>query len=174
MAKSRQQKENTVKALADGLKQAKGVVFANFQDLTVAQTEELRGNCRVEGVDVVAAKKTLVKHACENAGLKDADPTNFDGAVATFMSKQDEVAAARIVNNFAKKNEAVKIFGGVLEGKFIDDAKVKNLASLPSREELLSKLVGSINAPVSGFVNVLAGNLRNLLNVLNNIKEAKA
>ena len=94
--------------------------------------------------------------------------------MATFVSTEDETTAARIVNNFAKSHELVKIFGGILEGKYINDDKVKNLANLPTRQELLAKFVGTINAPVSGFVNVLAGNLRNLVGVLNNIKEAKA
>jgi large subunit ribosomal protein L10 len=67
----------------------------------------------------------------------------------------------------------VAIYGGILEGKLVDAAVVKSLASLPGKDELLGRLVGSINAPVSGFVNALAANLRNLVGVLNNIREAK-
>jgi len=93
--------------------------------------------------------------------------------VATFMALGDEVSAARIVNNFSKTHEILQVFGGVLEGKFISVAMVKSLANLPSKQELLAKLVGSINAPVSGFVNVLAGNLRGLVGVLNNIAKSK-
>ena len=173
MAKTKQQKQNTVKDLVDGLKQSKGVVFANFQGLTVEEIQKLRSNCREENVKVLAAKKTLVELACQDLKLE-ASPRSFSGGIATFMSNDDEVAAARIVNNFAKDHEVVEIFGGILEGGFIDQAKVKNLASLPSKQELLAKLVGTINAPVNGFVNVLSGNLRNLVGVLNNIKEAKA
>src|SRR3989338_9204568 len=103
-------------------------------------------------------------------GLAGADPKMFKGGIATFMSPSDEVAAARIVHTFARKNEVVTIFGGILEGKFIDALAVKNLAVLPSKQELLSKLVGSMNAPVSGFVNVCAGTMRGLLNVLNAYK----
>jgi len=98
----------------------------------------------------------------------------FEGGVATFTGTTDEVAPARIVNDFAKKNEVVAIFGGTLDGKYIDAVFVKNLASLPSKQQLLGQLVGTINAPVSGFVNALAGNLRGFVSVLNNIKEAKA
>ena len=173
MPKSKQQKETTVASLKTGLQQAKAVVFANFQGLTVAQSEELRKLSRVENVEMLAAKKTLVKRALEEAGITDIDPSAFQGGVATFLATGDEVAPARIVSTFAKKHEVMTIFGGILEGKFVDAAGVKALAALPSKHELLSKLVGTLNAPVSGFVNVLAGNLRNLVNVLNNIKEAK-
>jgi len=174
MAKSKQQKVETIESLGQGLKGAKAVVFANFQGLKVSEAEELRGLCRQNDIQVLAAKKSLLKRAFAEAGLTDTDPTLFQGGVASFMGTGDEVAPAKIVSTFAKTHEVVAVFGGVLEGKFIDAAMVKSLASLPSKTELLAKVVGTINAPVSGFVNVLAGNLRNLVGVLNNIKEAKA
>jgi len=174
MAKTKVQKKETVASLASGLKNAKSAVFANFQGLTVSEMEELRKSCRENDVDVLVAKKTLVKKAFTDAGLGELDTKAFEGGVATFIGKEDEVASAKTLNDFAKKHDVVKIFGGILEGKFIEEAMVKNLASLPSKEELLAKLVGSLNAPVSGFVNALAGNLRNLVGVLNNIKDAKA
>src|SRR3989344_229209 len=173
MPKTKQQKQETIKSLEDGLKAAKAVVFANFQGLKVSEAEELRRECRKNDIKVVAAKKTLVKRACEELGLADIDPKVFAGGVATFMALGDEVSAAKIVSNFSKNHEVMQIFGGVLEGKFINVSMVKSLASLPSKQELLAKLVGSINAPVSGFVNVLAGNLRGLVGVLNNIAKAK-
>lgn len=174
MPKSKQQKQATVQSLVAGLKSAKGVVFANFQGLTVAQSEELRGACRKEGITVLATKKTLLKRALEEHGLGDVDAGGFAGGVAAFMGASDEVAPAKVVAAFAKTHEVVKFFGGILEGKFIDAAMVKSLSALPGKIELLGRLVGSINAPVSGFVNALAGNLRNLVNVLNNIQKAKA
>lgn len=174
MPKSKQEKHSEVEALSKGLAAAKAVVFANFQGLTVAQSEDLRKKARALGVDVFAAKKTLVRRALETAGIKDIATDKFEGGVATFLAMQDEVSAAKVVNDFAKTNEIVKIFGGVLEQKFIDPSGVKSLAALPSKQQLLGQLVGTLNAPVSGFVNVLAGNLRNLVNVLNNIQKAKA
>ncbi len=173
MPKSKQQKVATVEALALDLKNAKGVVFANFQGLTVAQTENLRREARKEGVTVLAAKKTLVQRALEQAGLTGIDTSVFNGGVATFISL-DEVAPARVVQTFAKKNEVVKIFGGILESKFVDASMVKALSALPTKHELLSKMVGSLNAPISGFVQVNAGIVRSLLNVLTAYKEKKA
>jgi len=174
MPKSKAQKQVTVKTLLDGLKAGKAAVFANFQGLTVAESEELRKNCRQEGVQVLAAKKTLVRRVFEELGIKDIDPKSFTGGIATFIGVADEVAPAKLVNTFGKTHEVIQIFGGLLEGKYITAASVKSLAALPSKQQLLGQLVGTLNAPVSGFVNVLAGNLRGLVGVLNNIAKAKS
>lgn len=173
MPKTKIQKQETVKTLTDGLKTAKSVVFANFQGLKVKEAEELRKNCRANAVSVLAAKKTLLKRACDEAGYSDIDPSVFSGGIATFFGG-DEVIAAKTVNDFAKTHEVVAMFGGVLDGKFIDKTMVKSLAALPSKPELLAKLAGTVQAPITGLANVLAGNIRNLVNVLNNLKEAKA
>jgi len=174
MAKSRQQKEESIKLLSDGMKAAKSVVFANFQGLKVTEMESLRAACRENDITCQATKKTLVKRAIADSGLGEIDTKAFDGGVAVFLGNSDEVAPAQIVAKFAKENEVVKVFGGVLEGSFIDSDKVMALSKLPNKEQLLGQLVGTLNAPISGFVNVLAGNLRGLVNALNAIKDAKA
>ncbi len=172
MPKTRQQKIQTIESLTGGLKESKGAVFANFTGLKVLDFEALRKQARAEKVQVQVAKKTLVKRVFEDLGVT-ADPKAFIGGIVT-LSGPDEISAAKIVSEFAKTHESVSVYGGVLEGKFINTAAVMNLASLPSKQQLLGQLVGTLNAPISGFVNVLAGNLRGLVNVLNNIKEAKA
>lgn len=173
MAKTKLQKEEAMQALAESIKSSKGVVFANFQGLKVSESEELRGKCREQGMSVIATKKTLLKRALGELGM-DVDTKAFEGGVAVICGDQDEVAPAQTVAEFAKDHEILTIFGGTLEGEFIDHAMVTQLSKLPSKQQLLGQLVGTINAPVSGFVNVLAGNLRGLVNVLNGIKDAKA
>lgn len=173
MAKTKQQKQDAVAALVDQLKHVKSAVFANFQGLKVSESEELRGKCRENNVTYVASKKTLVKKALADAGF-DVDTKAFEGGVAAVFGNEDEVAPAQIIADFAKDHEVVTIFGGVLEGEFIDSAKVTALSKLPTKQQLLGQLVGTLNAPVSGFVNVLAGNMRGLVNVLNAVKDAKA
>lgn len=172
MAKTKQQKEEAIKQLVEDIKNSKSVVFANFQGLKVSDSEELRSQCRENNVKYTATKKTLLKKALSELG-HEVDTKTFEGGVATVFGIEDEVTPAQLIDKFAKDHEIVKIFGGVLEGNLMDSAKVSELAKLPSKQELLARVVGSINAPVSGFVNVLSGNLRNLVNVLNNIKEAK-
>ncbi|HOX61089.1 MAG TPA: 50S ribosomal protein L10 [Candidatus Magasanikbacteria bacterium] len=173
MAKSRADKAESLKVLVDGLKKSKSVVFANFQGLKVKESEELRNLCRAQGIEYFVAKKTLVQKALGDAGMQ-VDAKSFPGGVSTVFGINDEVAPAQILAEFAKKHESVKFFGGILEGKFIAASEVDALAKLPSKQQLLAQLVGTLNAPVSGFVNVLAGNLRGLVNVLNSVKDQKA
>lgn len=174
MAKTRQQKEQVVKDLAEKLKKAKSLVFVNFAGLKVKETEKLRKNCRAENIDYVVAKKTLMKKAFKDAGITNIDPKSFAKEVAIALSYEDEVAPARILQNFAKEHEALVTFGGILEGQFVEQDKIIELAKLPTKSELKALVVGSIKAPISGLVNVLAGNLRNLVYGLNAIKDSKS
>lgn len=173
MAKSKQTKEQAVQVLVEGLKNSKSAVFANFQGLKVSESEELRAICRKQGIKYIASKKTLLGRALKELGL-DVDTGSFEGGPAVVFGTEDEVAPAQIVAKFAKAHQAISLFGGILEGAFIDTKKVTELSALPSKQELLAKMVGSLNAPISGFVNVLAGNLRGLVRVLSAIKETKA
>ncbi len=174
MAKTRQHKLTAISELSELMKSKKATVFANFQGLKVSEMEELRGLCREQGITCIAAKKTLVKRALTDAGIESIDTKQFVGGVASFFSDEDEVAPAQIVAKYAKNHEVITIFGGILEGAYISDDKVKQLSALPSKQQLLGMLVGTLNAPISGFVQVLSGNTRGLLTVLNAIKEQKA
>ncbi len=172
MAKTRVQKEQAGVALETAIKNAKGVVFVNYQGLTIPQTDELRKTCRENDAVFIASKKTLVRLALANLGST-VDTKSFDGSVAVIAGMSDEVAAAKIAGDFAKKNDKLVFFGGLLEGALIDAKQAKALAALPSKQQLLGQLVGTLNAPVSGFVNVLAGNLRGLVTVLDAVKSQK-
>lgn len=172
MAKTRQQKEVALSDLSGSLKGAKGMVFANFQGLKTKETNELRADCRANNLEYVVMKKTLLKRALADMGLE-VDTKSFEGGVSVVLGSGDDVAPAQVIAKFAKTHDLAKIFGGVLEGQFIDAAKVSALAKLPSKQQLLGQLVGTLNAPVSGFVNVLAGNLRGLVTVLNAVKDQK-
>ena len=173
MAKTKQQKEQIIKDLTDKLEKAKSLVFVNFDGLKVKEVEKLRKIFRSENIDYLVAKKTLMTKAFKVAGLIGVDPKSFEKEAAIAFGYDDEVAPARIIQNFAKDHEALKTFGGVLEGQLVSRDKIIELSKLPSRIELLAKVVGSIKAPVSGLVNVLAGNLRSLVYVLNSIKDSK-
>jgi large subunit ribosomal protein L10 len=173
MAKTKQQKGKTITDLAKNIKDAKSIVFVNFSKLKVKEVEQLRKNCRKENVGYMVAKKTLMKIAFKDAGVKDIDPKAFDKETAIVFGYGDEVAPARVIFDFAKEHDALAAFGGILDGQYVNREKVNELALLPGKEVLLAKMIGSIKAPVSGFVNVLSGNLRNLVYVLNAIKENK-
>jgi large subunit ribosomal protein L10 len=173
MAKTKAQKEIALKDFVARVKKSKSLVFVNFDKLKVKEIEEFRKKCRQEKVDYLVAKKTLMKIGLKEAGYADVDSKNLEKGIATLFGLEDEVAPARISQEFGKTHEAMATVGGVLEGKYIDKNRVIELSKLPSRPELLAKVVGSIQAPVSGFVRVLSGNLRNFVYVLNAIKESK-
>lgn len=178
MAKTKEQKEETMKKLVDNFGKAKAAVFVNFDGLTVSDIQDFRRLCRENGLEYFVAKKTLLKLALEKNKLSEVDITPYKRGVGTIFGFEDEVAPAQIAHKFAKDHEALTLLGGVMmvnpEGeRNVDTEAVQVLAKLPSKDALLGRLVGSINAPVSGFVNVLAGNIRSLVNVLGAIKEQK-
>lgn len=174
MPKNKKQKEEILNSLVDKINSAKGVVFTSFVGLKVEDIESLRKLCRESGSECLVSKKTLLRLALSKIGLKDADEEIFSNEIATVFSYNDEITAAKIVGQFSKKREALNIKGGILENKIIDLDIVKKLISIPPKEELYAKLVGSINSPLSGLVNTLNGNIRGFVQVLNSIKEQKS
>ena len=123
----------------------------------------------------MVAKKTLMNLAFAEAKIENLSIKDFEGRVAVVFGYEDEVAPAKIVGEFKKTHkDNIDFLGGILENKYLNKEEVSALSKLPSKQELYAKIVGSLNAPVSGFVNVLAGNLRGLVTVLKAIEEKKA
>lgn len=176
MPKNKIQKQEILRNLSEKFKKSKSVVFAGFNALTVKDNENLRAQLRKENSEYYVAKKTLMNLAFKDQ-ISDLNVRDFDGKMAAIFSYEDEVAPAKILGNFRKdKEKANKVFflGGILENKLLSQAEVEALSNIPSKQELYAKLVGSLNAPISGFVNVLAGNLRSLVQVLKAIEEKKS
>lgn len=167
---TRVQKENLVKDLSEKIKAGKVMIFSDYAGTNVNKMQGLREELRKTGSSYKIAKKKLIELAFEKAGIK-VDVKNMKGQIGVAIGEADEVSSAKALTKFAKENEKFKILEGVLENKLISAEEVMELAKLPSKEDLLAKLVGVINAPVSGFVNVLAGNIRNLIGVLKAIGE---
>lgn len=173
MAKSRQAKAEESKRLADGFKKAKGVVFVDYKGLTVKADTQLRRTARASGVDYVVAKKTLIDVAARDAGFE-INARKLVGNIAVAFGLTDEVGAAQVIANLSKENEAMKIVGGMLEGKLIDAAQVKALAALPSKHQLLGQLAGVLNAPLTGLASALAGIPRGFVTALHGVQEKKS
>lgn len=172
MSKTREQKHVMVADLADKFRRMKAVAFASISGFTMKDADNLRAKGRKAGVEVAVSKKTLLKIAADEAG-QPVDPSAFEGSILSAFAFNDEVSAAKILAELSKGKDSIKILGGLLEGKMVDAIEIKKLAALPSKTELLGKLVGSLNAPISGFVNVLAGNLRGLVTVLKAVQDKK-
>lgn len=174
MAKTRQQKEETLQSLNQKMEQSKGVVFAKYMGLTVNEVQELRSKLKEQNSEMMVAKKRLIGLMLDKVGINKDATDGMDGGVAVVFGYNDEVTPAKVLADFAKEHELVGFHGGIMEGKYIDAATVTELSQLPSKQELLAKLVGSLKSPTSGFVNVLSGNLRGLVQVLHQIKEQKS
>jgi large subunit ribosomal protein L10 len=167
---TREQKKQLVKDLAEKISGSKSIVFADFKGVKVKDLTLLKKELRSQGVEFKVAKKKLIDIALEKEGIE-TKTKDLEGQVAVSLSAVDEVAAAKVIQKFAKTNENLKILGGILGKKSMTVEEVKALAKLPSKEELLATLVGTIKAPISGFVNVMSGNLRGLVQVLKAISE---
>ncbi len=173
MPKSRDQKEAIVQEIADKFGRMKSAVFTKISGYTMDDANALRAEAKKGGMEVFIAKKTLLDLAAKSAGLEGIDLRHMEGSVLTVVGYEDEVGPAKMMAKFVKGRETMSFVGGILENKGIEASMVTSLSKLPGKQELLGQLVGTLNAPISGFVNVLAGNLRGLVNVLNAVKDKK-
>ena len=169
---TRPQKEQVVKDLSAKIKDGKVLIFSDYAGTTVGKMKDLRDELRKTDSSYKITKKKLINLALKDAGIE-ASVLELEGQIGIAIGKGDEVTAAKVLAKFAKENKNFKILQGVLENKVISGKEVLSLATLPSKDELLAKLVGTINAPVSGFVNALAGNIRGFVTVLKSIADNK-
>ena len=170
---TKQQKEVFVEAVYEKMQSCKSAILADYRGLTVAAVTELRNKLRESNSDLKVAKNTLIKIAVDKIGIEGLDPY-LEGPTAIAFGYDDPVAPAKILSEFARTNKDLEIKGGVLEGRVITAEGVKSLASLPSREVLLAKVLGGMQAPLYGFANVLQGNIRNFVYVLEAVRKQKA
>lgn len=176
MAISRAAKEQAVDTLTGELGRIKLAVMADYRGLSVREVEELRGNLREQGMTYRVAKNTLLRIAvANNEALQSIDPAAFKGPMALAMSFEDEVAPAKLVFQYAKEHKALEVVGAITgDGKLLSAAEVKALSQLPSREQLIAQVVGTIAAPLSGFVGVMAANTRSIVTLLSALQEKRA
>lgn len=151
---------------------AKGIVFADFTGLLVKEMQELRRELRKAGIYYEVVKKKLLDRSLKDSKIQVSGP-ELSGSVSVAASSTDEVEPAKILAEFAKKHEKLQLLGGILDGGFVDGGRVKELAKLPGKQELRSRLVGSLASPLRGMVGVLQGNLRGLVQVLKAVSEKK-
>ncbi len=166
------EKQAEVACIEESLRTSLATVLVDARGLTVEEDSELRVTLRKAGVQYKVRKNTLAKRAAESLKIENAE-SFFVGPTAIATCSESFTSAAKILCEYAKKFNALEIKGGIVEGKIISADEVQNLAKLPSKEELIAKVLGGFNAPISGFVNVLNGNLRGLVVALNAIAEKK-
>lgn len=149
-AKVLEQKKQIVADVAEKMKTCATTVITEYRGLNVAEVTELRKKLREAGVEFKVIKNTLTRRATEAAQFTELD-RHLTGPTAIAFSKDDAVAPAKILAEFAKKHEALKVKAGIVEGKVVTEAEIKALADLPSREGLLSMLLSVLQAPIRNF-----------------------
>ena len=147
-------KQPIVEEIAELLNGAATAVVVDYRGLTVAEDTDLRRQLREANVVYKVYKNTMIKRAVEGTEFEGLT-ANLEGPTAIAVCKDDATAAARVLSKFAKDAEALEIKGGVVEGTYYDAAGMKQIASIPSREVLISKLLGSIQSPIANFARVI-------------------
>lgn len=169
---SKQKKQEIVKELSDKFQKQKSAIFTDFRGIGVNKLMLLRREMKKLGAEFRVAKKTFLRLALQSIGVA-YDPKELEGEIGVIFGYEDQIAPAKAAVKFSKENETFKVLSGLLGGKLLESKEVLAFAKLPSREQLLAKLVGALIAPMQGFHNVLQGNLRNLVVVLHKIKDNK-
>lgn len=163
-------KKVVVEEITQKIKASKSVVFVDYNKLTVKEVSELRNKCKQQGCEYKVYKNTLVRKAFNDLGFKDFD-ADLNGPTAIAFGS-DETGAAKVMVAAAKDLEdKIVLKSAFVDNAYVDKAGVKALASMPSREELVAKMLGSMQAPVANFAGVLNNLLSGIVRVLNAVAQ---
>lgn len=175
MSKNLELKQQVVADIVAMIQEAKSVVIVDYNGLTVEEVTALRAKFRAANVHYVVLKNTLVRRALAQLNITGLDDL-LQGPSAFAFSNSDEIAAAKIIAEYTEqdKRNTITIKAGIVENKVINAAGVKALAALPPKEVLVAKLMGTLNAPVTNFVGVLAATLRSFVYAVEAIRKQKA
>jgi len=170
---ARPEKIAQVEAVEASINSARSIVLSDITGLNVAKVTELRRRCREQGVDLKVVKNTLAKRGLKNtvaAGLE----KYFEGPTAIAISRESENGAAKVLAKFAEEYELPKLKAGYVDGNVIDATGVLALSKLPTRDELISQLMGGIQGPARNLLSVMQGPARNLASVLKQVSEKES
>jgi large subunit ribosomal protein L10 len=170
---ARPEKIAEVQAITERLQSAQGVVLADYTGLTVAQMTSLRAECRVKNVECRVVKNRLAMIAVDSIDLP-AVKDCLKGPTALILARESQVEPAKLAVEFAKNNEALKVKGGIVEGQVLTPAEVVTLSKIPSKDELIAKMLGSINSPVTGVVGTVNGVISALARVIDAVNKQRA
>lgn len=165
-------KNDKIQAVKESILKAKVAIVTDYRGMTVEEITTLRRQLQKEGADYTVAKNTLAKIAIKDTPFEPL-AEYLEGPTAIAFGFSDEVAPAKVLTQFIKKAKKGEIRGGALDGKALNVSEVKRLAELPSKEELIAKILGSINAPASGLVNTVNGVARALTIAMEEVRKQK-
>lgn len=167
------EKERIVEEIREKLSQAQSAILADYRGLSVAEVTELRNRLRSAGVEYRVFKNTLIRRAAHDLGLESLDPY-LAGPTAVAFSPNDPVAAAKGLVAFTKDNKNLELKAGVLQGQLLEVNDIKNLAELPSREVLLARVVGGMQAPMRRLAATFQAPLRQLAALTQALAESRS
>ena len=169
-------KTEIINDLTQKFQSSSGIYFTRYSGMNVATVTELRRKFRENKVSYLVSKNTLTKIAATNAGYEDKLNDFFNGQIGIAYVSGDSTAPARVISNFKKENKdaTLEVIGLVFEGEIFSAEKYKELANLPSRDELLAQFIGTINQPMSKLFGTLNGALSKFIGVLISLKENKS
>lgn len=175
MAKTREQKEEIIKDLAEKIGKQKAMVFVDFSSLPSAALFDLREKLQAADCCLKVAKKTLLEKVLEKLGRQELAEKikGLKVQLALAFGFSDELMPAKICAETSKENENLKILGAAIGDEFLEREQVIELAQFSSKKEILARLIGGMTAPLTGFVNVLQANIKGLIYVFGAIKENK-
>jgi large subunit ribosomal protein L10 len=165
-------KEGLVAAIKEDVKSSSTMLLLDYKGIGVNDDTKFRRELREAGMKYYVAKNTFIKRAANDEGINALD--SFLEGTTSVAFGNDPVALAKIVAEFAKTNKAIKVKAGLLDGALLPAEQLSNLAKLPSREVLLAQVVGGMQAPLTGFAGALQGLLRNLVYVVDQVREQKS
>ena len=165
-------KKQVVEEIKSKIQDAKSVVMVKSLGLTVAEDTELRRKVREAGASYTVYKNTLIALAAKEYGLDGLAPV-LEKNTAICSSAKDAVAACKVICDFAKDHKKMQLKAGVVEGKIVSVDEVKAVAALPPKEVLVAKMLGSLNAPISGLVRTLNGTVAKIVYALDAVREQK-
>ena len=167
-------KSKIIKQAADKIKESSGIYFTNYTGMNVCQVTELRRKFRDNNVDYLVTKNTLMRIAAKEAGFDGDFDDILNGQIATAFSIEDPTSPAKVIKDFKKDNKnCLDVVGVVFDGELFYAAKYKELADLPSREELVSKFISAIGQPMNQFASTLNSVMINLVGALEGLKNSK-
>ena len=172
MATTRKKKESTLEELRTKFEKAQSVAFGQYAGLSVEQVSKLRNELRKEGVEFKVAKRTLFKIAAKEQGIDLPDEVMM-GTVGAAFSYEDSIAGPRLIKKLSKDFDKLQLLGGIMEGKVMTVAQMKEIAGLPSKQELLAKFVGLMRAPLQGFYGAIQSPLGSFARAVEQYAEKK-
>ncbi len=170
---NKESKKLIVQELEDELKESSGIVLTDYKGLDVQKINQLRNELREKKIKYKVYKNTLIQLAAKETDLEEFS-NNLSGCTAIAFSKDEPILTVKILHQFSRENKEIfRLKRALIEGKIFFEDQLEKIANLPSKEELLSLLLGNLKSPINTFVYILKSPIAGLINVINQIKEQK-